>query len=43
MVILSEYDKKVYETELKSFLPYEFIDCHTHIWKKDFPDRKSVV
>ena len=41
MVILSEYDKKVYETELKGFLPYEFIDCHTHVWKKDFPREGS--
>ena len=41
MVILSEYDKKVYESELKGFLPYEFIDCHTHIWKKDFPFQAS--
>lgn len=37
MVKLTDYDKYVYEKELKTFLPYEFIDCHTHIWKKDFP------
>lgn len=36
MVQLTDYDKFVYEKELKPFLPYEFIDCHTHIWKKDF-------
>ena len=37
MVKLTDYDRYVYEKELKPFLPYEFIDCHTHIWKKDFP------
>ena len=37
MVKLTDYDKYIYEKELKTFLPYEFIDCHTHIWKKDFP------
>lgn len=37
MLKLSDYDKYVYEKELKPFLPNEFIDCHTHIWKKDFP------
>ena len=38
MITLSQYDKYVYDTELKSFLPNEFIDCHTHVWKKNFPD-----
>ena len=37
MVQLSDYDKYVYEKELKPFLPQEFIDCHTHVWKKEFP------
>lgn len=37
MITLTDYDKKVYEKELKDFLPKEFIDCHTHIWKKEFP------
>jgi len=32
----NEYDAKVYETELKSFLPETFIDIHTHIWKNTF-------
>ena len=30
----NEYDKLVYETELKDFLPDEFIDFHTHVDKK---------
>ena len=37
MLKLTEYDRKVYEEELKGFLPKEFIDCHVHVWEKDFP------
>ena len=37
MLILNDYDKKVYEKEIKDFIPNEFIDCHVHIWKKEFP------
>ena len=37
MITLTDYDRKVYETELKDFLPNEFIDCHVHVYKKDFP------
>jgi putative component of membrane protein insertase Oxa1/YidC/SpoIIIJ protein YidD len=37
MITLTDYDRKVYQTELKPFLPKEFIDCHVHIWQKDFP------
>lgn len=33
----TEYDRKVYETELKDFLPEKFIDCHTHVWTADMP------
>ena len=31
----TEYDKLVYEKELKNFLPDEFIDFHTHVQSKD--------
>jgi len=31
-LIVSDYDREVYEKELKSFLPETFIDFHTHIW-----------
>ena len=31
-LMINDYDKHVYETELKSFLPDEFIDIHTHLW-----------
>lgn len=37
MVKLTDYDRYVYENELKGFLPDEFIDCHTHVWGRDFP------
>lgn len=33
---LTDYDKKVYETELRDFLPPKIIDIHTHIWKNTF-------
>jgi len=33
---INEYDRDVYENELKDFLPETFIDLHTHIWKNTF-------
>lgn len=33
---MTEYDHQVYEKELKSFLPDEFIDFHTHLGKNTF-------
>lgn len=33
---MTDYDRRVYETELKDFLPNTFIDIHTHIWKESF-------
>lgn len=33
---LSEYDRYIYDKELKNFLPSCIIDCHTHIYKKEF-------
>ena len=33
---LTEYDKKVYEEQLRDFLPDKIIDIHTHVWKKEF-------
>ena len=32
----TEYDKKVYNEQLKDFLPDKFIDLHAHLWKKEF-------
>ena len=31
---VTDYDKKIWEEELKDFLPEKFIDCHTHVYKK---------
>ena len=33
---VTAYDKKVYEEELRDFLPDKFIDIHTHLWRKEF-------
>ena len=33
---INDYDKYVYENELKDFLPGRFIDFHTHINKREF-------
>ncbi|MBR7163704.1 MAG: amidohydrolase family protein [Clostridia bacterium] len=33
---VTEHDRKVYETELKNFLPKKIIDFHIHINKKEF-------
>ncbi len=35
---LTDYDKKVYEEELRDFLPDKIIDIHTHVWKKEFEE-----
>ncbi len=36
-LILEDYDKYVYENELKDFLPDKIFDCHVHLYKKDIP------
>lgn len=33
---VTEYDKKIWEEELKDFLPDEIIDCHAHVYKKEY-------
>ena len=35
-IIVNDYDREVYEKELKNFLPESFIDIHTHLNKKEF-------
>ncbi len=30
-LVVNDYDRQVYEKELKSFLPKDFIDIHTHV------------
>ena len=32
---MTDYDKKVYEEELKDFLPKNIVDSHTHVYTKD--------
>ena len=33
---VTAYDKKIYEEELKDFLPDKIIDIHAHLWCKEF-------
>ena len=33
---VKDYDKKIYEEELKDFLPDKIIDIHTHVYLKEF-------
>lgn len=35
---VTEYDKKVWEEELRDFLPDKILDVHTHVYKKEFFD-----
>ncbi len=32
-LILNDYDRQVYETELKDFLPKKIVDFHVHVWE----------
>lgn len=38
----NDYDRYVYETELKDFLPSEFIDCHVHLYPDGLPGRDNL-
>ncbi len=40
---VTDYDKKIYEEELKDFLPDKFIDIHTHLWCKEFDEAAAKV
>ena len=35
---VTAYDKKVWEEELKDFLPEKMLDVHTHVYKREFFD-----
>ena len=39
---VTDYDKKVYEEELKDFLPDKILDVHTHVWLKENIDKPRV-
>ena len=38
----TEYDIKVYEENLRDFLPAKMVDVHTHVWKKEFFDYEHI-
>ncbi len=35
---VTDYDRKVWEEELKDFLPDKILDVHTHVYKKEYFD-----
>ena len=35
---VTDYDRKVWEEELKDFLPDRILDVHTHVYKKEYFD-----
>lgn len=35
---VTDYDKKIWEEELKDFLPDKILDVHTHVYKREFID-----
>lgn len=35
---VTSYDKKIWEEELKDFLPDKILDIHTHVYKSEFMD-----
>lgn len=37
---VTAYDKKIWEEELKDFLPDKIFDIHTHVWLNKFLDNK---
>ncbi|NLB81934.1 MAG: amidohydrolase family protein [Clostridiaceae bacterium] len=40
---VTAYDKKIYEQELKDFLPDKIFDIHTHVWLKALNDPKPII
>ena len=36
-LVVEDYDRHVYETELKSFLPKDVFDFHIHVFSNDTP------
>ena len=39
---VTAYDKKIYEEELKDFLPDKILDVHTHVWLDKFLEKKPA-
>lgn len=42
LVPMNDFDYKVYNEELKDFLPQKILDVHTHIWLNKYVDWKDV-
>jgi len=40
---VTDYDRKVYEEELRDFLPEKMIDIHTHLWRREFLVEAGLV
>lgn len=40
---VTPYDREFYNEELKDFLPDTFIDCHNHIWLKEFVTKHETA
>ena len=38
---VTEYDRKIYEEELKDFLPEKMLDIHTHVWLDSLPTQSA--
>ena len=39
---VTDYDRKIYEEELKDFLPDKIIDIHTHVWLDKLVDKTPI-
>ena len=39
---VTEYDKKIWDEELKGFLPHNILDVHTHVYKKEFYESEQI-
>ncbi len=39
---VTDYDRKVYEEELRDFLPETIIDVHTHVWLDSLVEKKPA-
>ena len=40
---VTAYDKKIWEEELKDFLPEKMYDVHTHVWLNKFVEPEKLA
>lgn len=40
---VTDYDKKVYEEQIRDFLPERMIDIHTHVWLESLRPKKPLA